>query len=236
MNIIIPAAGIGSRMAPLTTNVPKAALVVNGVSILERNIDAIQRVFHDANIIVIKGYGHHIIDEITGGRTINIFNPFYRVTNSIVSVRMAKEYFEDEVLILNSDLIYDDEFLHRLKNGEGEVIVAGDRTRARVNDYKIWHAADGERVIYMGKETTRAQAEYAGATRLKGKSLELFVEQIEKMINNEQYTTWYETAVVQMIIEGKIEARMIDMSNVRWIEVDTFEELAEAREIFKRPG
>lgn len=53
MNLVIMAAGEGSRMQPLTGTTPKPLLKICGKTIIEHNIDSIIKYF-DAIYIVVK--------------------------------------------------------------------------------------------------------------------------------------------------------------------------------------
>src|SRR5690348_3294694 len=59
---MIFAAGLGTRFKPWTDNHPKALAVVNGKSLLQRNIEFLQQYGVDEVIVNV----HHFSDQITG--------------------------------------------------------------------------------------------------------------------------------------------------------------------------
>ena len=54
-DVIILAAGIGSRLRPLTNNMPKTMIDVNGKSIIRRLMNQLSN-SNDINIHIVAGY------------------------------------------------------------------------------------------------------------------------------------------------------------------------------------
>ncbi len=104
MIAIILAAGMGTRLMPLTKDIPKPLLKINEVTLLERMI----RNCIDANIskfILVVGYNKdNVIDlcpEIAEKYEIEIetiANEKYDITNTSVSTYLASKYVEDSNL------------------------------------------------------------------------------------------------------------------------------------------
>ena len=67
MKAIILAAGLSSRLYPLTLKRPKCLLDVGGVSIIERQIENIQKIGIN-DIIVVVGYKKDIIKKTLGDK------------------------------------------------------------------------------------------------------------------------------------------------------------------------
>lgn len=102
---IIMAAGIGERMRPITLDIPKPMVKVNGV----RMIDTVIRALHIngiSEIYVVVGYLKEqfacLEKEYSGVKLIE--NPYYDSCNNISSLYVAREYLED-VMILDGDQV-----------------------------------------------------------------------------------------------------------------------------------
>ena len=117
MKALILAAGLGSRLAPITDNIPKSMVPVNGKPILVKQIENLL----DNNIkdiTIITGYKSEVIE-----RLINENYPFIRTiksadymnTNNMYSAYLAKkELYNQDFLMMNADVFYDDTVIAEL--------------------------------------------------------------------------------------------------------------------------
>lgn len=114
MQAIILAAGMGRRLKELTKGNTKCMVKVNGVTLIDRMLTQLSDLDLDRVVIVVGYEGQKLIDHI-GDRysdKLNIVfvnNPIYDKTNNIYSLALTKEFLkEDDTLLLESDLIFDD--------------------------------------------------------------------------------------------------------------------------------
>lgn len=136
MQAVILAAGMGKRLKELTQDNTKCMVQVNGVSLIERMLEQIERKKLSRIVIVVGYEGQKLIDYI---HTLNIQtpicfvdNPIYDKTNNIYSLSLAKEYLcEDDTLLFESDLIFEDAVIDELLNDPRE-------TLALVDKYESW--------------------------------------------------------------------------------------------------
>ena len=136
MQAIILAAGMGKRLKELTQNNTKCMVKVNGVTLIDRMLHQIdlQKL---SRIVIVVGYeGQKLIDYV---ETLNIAtpvvfvtNPVYDKTNNIYSLFLAKEHLlQDDTLLFESDLIFEDSALEALISDPRE-------TLALVDKYESW--------------------------------------------------------------------------------------------------
>lgn len=125
MQAIMLAAGMGSRLGKYTKNNTKCLLNVNGKTLLERVIDSLL----EANVnklILVLGYKKEnvkkFIDEKKLNKKVNIEyvdNDIYDKTNNIYSLYLARKYLlQDDTILLESDLIYDNSIINDLVKSE----------------------------------------------------------------------------------------------------------------------
>lgn len=111
MKAIILAAGLGSRLLPLTADRPKCLVPAGARTILEHQLNALDAA-GVADVTVVGGYRFDrlraFVDALPRAiRPELIFNPFYAVSSSIGSVWAARELLDGPFLLLNGDTIYD---------------------------------------------------------------------------------------------------------------------------------
>ena len=100
MKVIIIAAGYGSRLGIQTKELPKALVDINGKSILERQSELLQA-FGVKEIIVVTGPNK---DKFTNQNLLYIEDRLYHEHEQLGSLMEAHAHFDDELLILFSDL------------------------------------------------------------------------------------------------------------------------------------
>lgn len=136
MQAIILAAGMGKRLKELTQNQTKCMIKVNGVTLIERMLHQIEKQ-KVSRIVIVVGYeGQKLIDYID---TLHITTPIvyvensiYDKTNNIYSLALAKDYLcQEDTLLFESDLIFEDAVLEELMNDPRE-------TLALVDKYESW--------------------------------------------------------------------------------------------------
>ncbi len=129
IDAVLMAGGKGERLRPLTEKTPKPLLTVGGKAIIDHNIDRLIS-YGVKNINVTVNYlGEQLEDhfkELKGDIQVQtVREP--KFLGTIGSIRFVKEFFNDTVLVMNSDLFtninYEDFFLH-FKEHNAEMSVA----------------------------------------------------------------------------------------------------------------
>ncbi len=231
MKVILLAAGLGTRLKPLTDISPKSLLQISdGKTVIERTIELIN---HNCTceIVVVVGYKKERIAEVLSkyhNCTI-VSNPFYRVTNSIASLWFAREHLDDEVVIFNSDVIISEMLLQFIIESKHQAAVFYDSSITTQADYKV--AQQYGKVVVMSNELREYSGEYVGITKLNKTAAAQLRAKIENMLNNELYNEWYETALVDMIFEDQFQLEAVDVSEFEWTEIDNVNDLIKAKQI-----
>ena len=114
MQAIILAAGMGRRLGEYTKDNTKCMLPVNGVRLIDRLLTQLSKLELNRVVIVVGYQRQNLIDYIghryDGQLKIEyVENPIYDKTNNIYSLALAKDKLqEDDTLLIESDLIFDD--------------------------------------------------------------------------------------------------------------------------------
>ena len=241
MIAVILAAGMATRLRPLTDRCPKCLLEVGGKSLLQRSLDALMQ-NGIKMFVIVTGYKGEMIEgfirdhyqaQIARGDAAFRFidNKDYATTNNIYSLWLVQPEVDGrEFLLLDSDLLYDSKLItvmlsqygaalsvnrHPLGEEEMKVVVDNDQTIVAINKTCNPAEAYGESV---GVE--KFSAEYSTA---------LFRE-LRKMIVDEGLSNvFYEKAFERLIPQGHA-FRMVDTTDIYSTELDTIEDFDKAKE------
>jgi histidinol-phosphate/aromatic aminotransferase/cobyric acid decarboxylase-like protein/CTP:molybdopterin cytidylyltransferase MocA len=133
MKAIILAAGYGNRMRPLTDNLHKTLLNVCGKTIIGGIIDGlIDNGVRD--LVVVTGYRDKELSERLSAAYPQlsiqyVHNERYRETNNIYSMALAMEQaaIDDDIILIESDLIYEPSVIRRLIESKEKNVALVDR-------------------------------------------------------------------------------------------------------------
>lgn len=221
MKAILMAAGMGTRISS-ETNKPKSLLPLRNESIIEHTVKML--LDHNIEVNIILGYkSDDIINELKDYDVNFIFNPFFRVTNSIASLWFARELLEDEDIILgNADVYWEEDILQTLMESKEEVVMLADSSRVELGDY--FFQVENNILKKYGKELklNERNCEYVGIAKISASFLDKFKSKLEELIKKEEYNFWWENTLYEMIDEEKIYVE--DICPKFWGEVDTKED------------
>lgn len=104
MRGIILAAGRGSRLNGESSNTPKCLVKVGGLSLVERQIDAL-RACGINDVVVVVGCSADDVREHCGPGVRYVENGQYATTNSLYSLWTARHLLMDGFVVMNCDVI-----------------------------------------------------------------------------------------------------------------------------------
>ena len=113
MKAMILAAGLGTRLKPFTDHHPKALAIVNGKSLLQRNIEYLQQYGIREVVVNVHHFADQIIDTVNQhngwGSDITISDETDEVLETGGGLLRAANYFKDEQrwILMNADILTD---------------------------------------------------------------------------------------------------------------------------------
>ncbi|NOY51244.1 MAG: phosphocholine cytidylyltransferase family protein [Chlorobi bacterium] len=234
--VLLLAAGLGSRLYPLTQNTPKCLTIVNGMSILERLISCLNQHGFKRLVVVTGHFENHIRDFLgnqVGDIKIDyIFSPLYNKTNNIYSLWVAREVINEPFLLLESDLVFDESLLGAMLYPD------------RIAVAKMQHWMNGTcitinqsqqvKVFLAGNADSFGEIKYKTVNiySISLDSWHCIVKKLDQHISDGKVNDYYETVFAEMIADGNLSFKIVSFDGKPWYEIDTIEDLAEAEKLF----
>ena len=243
MQAIILAAGMGKRLKDLTANNTKCMVKVNGVTLIERMLNQLDKIEINRIIIVIGYEGDKLIDYISTLKIRTpieyVKNPIYDKTNNIYSLALAKQYLiEDDTILLESDLIFEDSVLTLLTEDTRETLALVDKYESWMDGTVIKIGSNDEIQEFIpGKKFIFADIPqyyktvniYKFSRHFSETHYVPFLEAYSKALGNNEY---YEQVlrVITMLDNPEIKAKKLD--GQLWYEIDDIQDLDIAESMF----
>ena len=230
LKAVILAAGQGRRLLPLTREIPKALLPLNGatgLTILEHQVKLLEEAGVE-EILVVVGHGGERIRALLGDRVTYIVNQEYQRTNSIYSFYLALDRVGDAVLIINGDVLFPGEVVERLLGSPHAGVLSVD-TGALLDEETMKVALEGTRVIDIRKDLppNKAHGENLGVVLFRGEALAVLKRIVEEVVSRGGVGEWIPAAFREMLKIHPIYA--VDVKGLPWIEIDFPQDLERAQ-------
>lgn len=242
MKAVILAAGMGSRLKKLTQNNPKCMVEVNGETLIKRALKQLDNLKLD-EIVLVLGYRKDILKDYI--KTLNletkvsyIDNDVYDKTNNIYSLYLAKDIMlNNDILLLESDLIFEENILKRLVNSNLKNIAVIDKYEPWMDGTCVQINAD-ETITRMilGKDfnfkNTDSLYKTVNIYKFSKEFNKSYISFIEAYMNAQGKNGYYESVLETLIqvLPGSLKGLVVQ--NEKWYEIDDKQDLDIANSIF----
>jgi choline kinase len=225
---IILSAGQGSRLLPLTRDIPKCMIPLNGRTLLGWQVAALAA-NGITDIVVVTGFRterveDHVLElyRDSGARIRTLFNPFFQVADNLGTCWIARDEMAEDFLILNGDTIVSEEIVAKLiASAKDAITVTVDiKSDYDDDDMKVTRDADG-RLHAIGKRLLPpdTDAESIGMLAFVGEGPAIFRNQVNQMMRTpEGVERWYLRAI-DIIAKGN-RVGTVSIEGLEWQEVD----------------
>ncbi len=234
---VILAAGRGSRLGGLTEHRPKSLLDVGGRTLLAHSLAAL-RTAGVTEAVVVTGYLQDRIvdalaaqDEAPRVRTIPCAD--WLEGGSMESLRQAVATVKGPILLLESDILYDPEFIVVARGCACSMILTADPSGSGDEVHVV--ATDGGRLLSLGKTLSenlmqRSVGELAGISYLAAETLEAFGALAARWRAEGRIDAHYEEGLLALNQAGHPIA-VKHCAGLAWTEVDTPDDFTRARDV-----
>lgn len=224
MKAIILAAGLGSRLLPLTADRPKCLVPAGARTILEHQLHAL----HAAgvtDVTVVGGYRFDRLDAFVDAlpqsiRPQLILNPFYASSSSIGSVWAARHLLGGPFLLMNGDTIYEAEPLAEAVRSlpQGISLFVERIAEAEEDDMRV--RAELGRVLEVGKGLERAAHRSLGIVACADADGGAYASALDEVISAPGGDQRFHHDVVDLLAR-RLKVRAVEIEPDTWQEVDS---------------
>ena len=237
MKAVILAAGMASRLRPLTEHTPKCLLKVGERSLLQRSIDALKN-NGILDYVIVTGYLHEMIKTFVAeeyGSSINVTfiqNELFDSTNNIYSLWLARPEAEgEEILLLDSDLLYDPEIIARVLADDAKNVLTLIRHDLGEEEMKVVLDKKNGTITEISKTCNPLDAagESLGIEKMGREYTSALYKELEPMMNEEHLeNVFYERAFERLLAKGHTY-NVVDVTELFSCELDTVEDFENAK-------
>jgi len=232
---VILAAGVSSRLYPLTADTPKALLDVGGRAILDRLLDGLA----DAGVrraVVVTGYrADRIAAHLAATRpripVETVINPAFASTNNAASLSLARAATgSEQFVVCDGDVVFSRSPFPALVAARYDSAVVVDRA-AVLDDEAMKVAVDSQsRITRLSKQldAKSSAGESIGIQKVGGAALPALWSALDELLATRAATAYYEDAF-QLLIDRGVPFGMSPIESGTWREVDDAADLEAAR-------
>jgi L-glutamine-phosphate cytidylyltransferase len=236
MQLIILAAGQGTRLRPLTENCPKCLVEIKGKSILQWQIEtAVECGIDLKDITVIGGYQAAQLYEFG----INVVeNTAFNNTNMVYTLFCAKKYFSNDMIVSYGDIIYEKKVLEKLLASSRDISIVIDKNWKGYWQERFDNPLEDAETLKLNKDSTiyeigkktesfqNIEGQYIGLIRFKNDGvkelLNIYLD-VNEMADKHTANNIYMTDLLMNMINNKHKLYAIEI-NRGWFEIDNLKD------------
>jgi HAD superfamily hydrolase (TIGR01450 family) len=238
MRGVILAAGIGSRLRPISIERHKSCVTVGGDPIIVHQLRAFRASGVD-DVHVVTGY---LSDQVSarcsafaeGDDELDVTvhrSDVYANTNNMYSLYLLRDVVDGEAFVLgNGDVVFEPAVLSELLAAPSDSAIACDPSTYSAEGMKVT-VDDRGRVDHLAKDVpeTDAYATSIDLYRFSSSFSRRLFDDIEHRIEVDgAYGCWTEVAIDDVVGTANHDLEPADVSGADWVEVDDREDLLAA--------
>lgn len=227
MKALILNSGLGSRMGVLTSEHPKCMTEISSKeTILSRQLKMIA----DAGIeevVMTTGYYDGVLVKYCQSlelplRFTFVNNPIYDQTNYIYSIYCAKDYLDDDIILMHGDLVFENEVFDRVVASPVSCMTVSSTLPLPEKDFKA-RVVDGI-VMAVGVDIFNEAMEAQALYHLKRDDWKVWLDMIVEFCESNRRKVYAENALNEL--NGAANIHALDVENLLCAEIDNPEDLA----------
>ena len=243
MQAIILAAGMGKRLGKYTEHNTKCMVPVNGTPLIDRMLTQLNKLNLNRVVIVVGYEGKKLMDYL-GNKYDNLkieyaTNPVYDKTNNIYSLALVKQQLqEDDTLLVESDLIFDDGIFEMLLDNPYPNLALVSKYETWMDGTMVRIDEDNNIVNFITKDAFKygetgnyykTMNIYKFSKDFSATKYVPFLDAYCKVVGNNEY---YENVLRIISFLNSHELKALPVSGKKWYEIDDKQDLDIAEALF----
>lgn len=205
LQAIILAAGMGTRLKPITESLPKCLVKIGKKTILERQIN-ILNLNGIYDITVITGYKSDLIKKNINSKSFKIIeNKKFKITNTLYSFMLALDNISEDFLCLYGDLVFDPEIIISILNQDNKISLVVDESSIKNDNHSVIIQNNKIKQINLKKNFNDVNSQFIGISKFNASSISLlknFFNNYDFENNyNDEFITIFDFFISKKIIE-----------------------------------
>lgn len=222
-NAIIMAAGLGTRMRPLTNEIPKPLVKVNGQRMIETIIQGLRNNGIE-DISIVTGYlaekFEFLVDKYQGVKLIN--NSYYQKYNNLSSLYVARHELKNTIILDGDQLINNIDVLNPTFKKSG---YAGAWTDGWQDEW-IMHADDQDNILSCDRNGGKNGWRLYSVSKWAEEDSDRLAKLVEKEFNAKNYNIyWDDVAMFKYYDQFNLTVHKVSPNDI--VEIDSLDELKE---------
>lgn len=241
MDILLLAAGQGTRLKEATQKIPKCLVPVDGKPLIDLILNQINKLNPHQEIWIVGGYGFtELKKHFSSSSSFKLLENKDYHKGSILTLATALPYLQDSLVLLNTDHIFSDVIMNKVwekissfKNPHSliHIVTDTDRTLAH-DDMKVKKRKDGS-LETMSKTLDHDEEGYIGISLIPRNKLPLYKACTEKLIKAGQ-THLHVEAILNELANAGESIQSLNVSGSWWFEIDTPQDKEKAESFFAK--
>ena len=227
MKALILDSGLGSRMGVLTSEHPKCMTEISArETILSRQLRQIAAAGIE-DVIITTGYYDGVLVNYCNSLDLPLHftfvkNPIYDKTNYIYSIYCAREYLDDDIVLMHGDLVFENEVFDRVIASPVSCMTVSSTLPLPEKDFKAV-VRDGM-VVKVGVEFFNEAMEAQALYKMNKEDWIVWLNKMIEFCETEKTKVYAENALNEL--NGAANIHALDVENLLCSEIDNPEDLA----------
>lgn len=241
MKIIILAAGKGERLYPLTKNTPKPLIDLgDGETLLEKQLKSLSESQVIDEVVIVIGYLCEQVESKlknfkTNLKIRTLYNPFYDISNNLITLWLSKVEMNEDFLITNGDNLFISDVVKDLvkKTNDGIYVTICYRDDIGEDDMKVI-LDENQKVVRVSKEIKESNTESIGLVKIKGeKYRNIYQNVLEQLARDKTYLNKFWLETFNVLADKGVEVNSFEIDKDMWREVDFHFDIKDLKELIK---